>query len=154
MSNNNRKKGGRPVIQISLDDVRKLAAMGCTDAELAAFFECSVKTIERRRSVDDAFRDAFEMGRAIGHTSLRRLQWQAANNGNTQMLIWLGKQLLGQRDFRAMEISGRDGGPVEMNWSDLIRSIAEGRKANGELAAPDAAQLGDGTDSEGNLGSQ
>ena len=30
------------------------------------------------------------------------------------MQIWLGKQLLGQRDIRAIELTGTDGGPMEM----------------------------------------
>jgi hypothetical protein len=29
---------------------------------------------------------------------LRQLQWQAAEKGNTSMLIFLGKQMLGQMD--------------------------------------------------------
>ena len=31
-------------------------------------------------------------------TSLRRWQYEKAKDGNVAMLIWLGKQLLGQRD--------------------------------------------------------
>jgi hypothetical protein len=30
--------------------------------------------------------------------SLRRMQWEKAQTGNTTMLIWLGKQMLGQKD--------------------------------------------------------
>ena len=29
---------------------------------------------------------------------LRRKQWQVAMEGNVQMLIWLGKNILGQKD--------------------------------------------------------
>tara|TARA_Y100001963_G_C6497774_1_gene316461 strand:- start:167 stop:364 length:198 start_codon:yes stop_codon:yes gene_type:complete len=29
---------------------------------------------------------------------LRKKQWEVAMDGNVQMLIWLGKQYLGQRD--------------------------------------------------------
>ena len=37
-------------------------------------------------------------GRDQGKTSLRRMQWEKAQSGNTTMLIWLGKQMLGQKD--------------------------------------------------------
>jgi len=37
-------------------------------------------------------------GRAKGKMRLRQLQWQAAEKGNTSMLIFLGKQMLGQMD--------------------------------------------------------
>jgi hypothetical protein len=30
--------------------------------------------------------------------SLRRIQWKLAEAGNATMCVWLGKQLLGQRD--------------------------------------------------------
>jgi len=40
------------------------------------------------------------------------MQWEAAKKGNVTMMIWLGKQLLGQRD--QMEHSGPDGGPVSI----------------------------------------
>ena len=33
-----------------------------------------------------------------GRATLRRLQWQRANGGADTMLIWLGKQMLGQKD--------------------------------------------------------
>lgn len=31
-------------------------------------------------------------------TSLRRMQWSKAKEGNVTMMIWLGKQVLGQKD--------------------------------------------------------
>jgi hypothetical protein len=42
-----------------------------------------------------------------GRMSLRRLQWKKAQEGNTTMLIWLGKQYLGQSDKQ--ELTGKDG---------------------------------------------
>lgn len=41
---------------------------------------------------------ALERGRESGKASLRRLQWKAANAGNTTMLVWMGKQYLSQTD--------------------------------------------------------
>jgi hypothetical protein len=38
--------------------------------------------------------------------SLRRMQWQAAENGNPTMLVWLGKQYLNQKDKAEQTISG------------------------------------------------
>jgi hypothetical protein len=40
-------------------------------------------------------------GKAEGNISLRRKQWQmAVEKGNVVMLIWLGKQMLGQVNER------------------------------------------------------
>ena len=43
-------------------------------------------------------REAIDRGRNLGKVRLRLLQWRSAMAGNVTMLIWLGRQLLGQRD--------------------------------------------------------
>ena len=44
------------------------------------------------------FCDYIEQKRGSGKASLRRRQWQAAEAGDKTMLIWLGKNWLGQSD--------------------------------------------------------
>lgn len=83
---------GRPKLQIDAEQVEKLASIHCTMNEIAAIMGCSVDTLENR------FSDVIEKGRDKGKASLRRLQWQTAQSGSAAMQIWLGKQLLGQRD--------------------------------------------------------
>jgi hypothetical protein len=51
------------------------------------------RPIERRMSVEDARE----------RVALRRMQWQTAMKGNTRMLIWLGRQVLGQRDTQEID---------------------------------------------------
>ncbi|RJQ55930.1 MAG: hypothetical protein C4521_01015 [Actinobacteria bacterium] len=69
-----------------------LAALQCSNVEIAAFFGCDEGTIRKR------FSEELTKGRQNGKISLRRKQWEAAKNGNVTMLIWLGKQWLGQSD--------------------------------------------------------
>ena len=94
----------RPPARIDLDELEKLASIHCTDEEIAAFFGIRRETFSRRKK--GAVLETVERGRAKGRASLRRLQWAAAQKGNTGMLIWLGKQLLGQRDETKVEHSG------------------------------------------------
>ena len=82
----------RPKLQISNEDVEKLAAIGCTTKEIATFFDCSDDTIERR------FAGPLHKGREKGKTRLRRSMWQAVDRGNITMMIWLSKQILGMRE--------------------------------------------------------
>jgi len=89
---------GRPRTEIDLDELRKLMALNCTMAEVAAFFGCNKRTIERRAAEDEEFAEIIESGRADGMLSVRRQQFQIMEGGNATMAIWLGKQLLGQRD--------------------------------------------------------
>jgi AraC-like DNA-binding protein len=82
---------------IALDVVGSLASLGCTVAEIATVVGVSERTLMRRQK-DEKFREALESGRGRGRAALRRMQWKAPTKGNARMQIWLGRQLLGQRD--------------------------------------------------------
>lgn len=101
----------RPPIPIDADEVIKLASIGCSNDEIAAFFDCSKDTIERR------FAAELNKGRENGKTRLRRLQWQSATKGNVVMQIWLGKQMLGQKDKQELEQTTREI-KIEIDESD------------------------------------
>lgn len=95
----------RPRIEIDKDQFEKLCGIQCTEEEVACFFGCSVDTVERwcKREYGMRFADVFKEKRKKGKVSLRRLQWQSAERGNVSMLIWLGKQYLGQSDSTVSE---------------------------------------------------
>ena len=99
-------KKGRPKIEFDLEEVEKLGRLQCTYSEVAAFFNCSTETVERRMKDTPAFSAAFIKGLEGGRISLRRAQWQSALGGNITMQIWLGKQYLGQRDKSDLEHQG------------------------------------------------
>lgn len=93
-------KRGRSRVIIDLDELYKLAAIGCVETEIASFFGCSVDLLSKRKLQDPDFKAALERGRDNGRQRLRQYQWAAVEAGNITMMIWLGKQMLGQRDFR------------------------------------------------------
>jgi hypothetical protein len=99
------RKKGRPKARIDLAQLEKLAGLQCTDEEIAAWFGVTQKTIQRRRK-SRKFAEVIERGRAKGRISLRRAQFQAAQAGNIAAQIWLGKQILGQRDKWDIDHSG------------------------------------------------
>jgi predicted DNA-binding ArsR family transcriptional regulator len=86
--------GGRPRKEINYDTVAELANIQCTQEEIASVLKISVRTLQR----DEEFCRIYKQGMEEGKQSLRRLQWKAAMKGNTTMLVWLGKQYLGQKD--------------------------------------------------------
>lgn len=104
---------GRPAKKLDLEQAEKLAMLQCTDVEMAAYFGVHVRTIENRRKSSAAFREACERGAALGRISVRRAQIELMKKGSAAMAIWLGKQLLGQRDVTASEVTGAGGGPQE-----------------------------------------
>ena len=96
-------KNGSLTKDVDPANIEKLAALYCTTEEIAGFCGISVATLYRRFQ-DPVFRDAYISGRAKGAVSLRRHQWKLAVAGNPQMLIWLGKQMLGQKDRNHVDV--------------------------------------------------
>lgn len=99
------KKVGRPLIAIDWVDFDKLCQLQCTQREIASWFDCSEDTIERAclRDQKMAFAEYFEQKRGRGKIALRRKQYELAMSGSPVMLIWLGKQYLGQSDKQVVE---------------------------------------------------
>ena len=116
-------KGGRPKIKINYDEVLKWAKLHCTQEEIASGLNLHLNTCRR----DPEFMVVYKKGMELGRKSLRRLQFEKAegrpaelvrdDGGNvilndkkrpmilrpgyapdTTMQIWLGKQLLEQKD--------------------------------------------------------
>jgi hypothetical protein len=108
-----RSNAGRRSVHIDLAELEKLCALQCTHAELAAWFNVSTHTIEARRKQTEFF-DTMERGKAKGRVSVRRAQMRLLEAGNATMGVWLGKQLLGQRDIVTNEHTGSAGGPIQL----------------------------------------
>lgn len=91
---------GRPKKEFDWEEFEKLCQMQCTLGEIAGWFGVSDDIVEKRckEKYDLPFTEVFKQKRAGGRISLRRKQYQAALGGNTALLIWLGKQYLGQVD--------------------------------------------------------
>ena len=87
-----KSNAGRKRIEIPERGVLKLAEVGCTNVEIASFYEVSESTIRRN------FGEILIKGRECGKIRLRKKQFNIALQGNVKMLIWLGKQILGQAE--------------------------------------------------------
>ena len=85
--------GGRPPFIVDYETVRKLSRIQCTQQEIADFLGCSLNKLEK----DKEFIRVYKKHIGEGRMSLRRKQWKAAEEGNTTMLVWLGKQYLNQK---------------------------------------------------------
>lgn len=84
---------------IDTEQVEKLASFGCTNTEIASFFDVGEHVIRK------SYAEFLTKGREKGKIRLRQSQWKAALGDpekkvppNITMLIWLGKQILGQQD--------------------------------------------------------
>ena len=124
MAESEKRGRGRPRIELDLKTVEGLALIGCEEAEIVTVLGISERTM-RSRKHEKRFAAAMERGRANGKKSLRRLQWEAANKHDRTMLVWLGKQFLGQKDRQDVVHSGTGpGGSIQVDVAaiELIES--------------------------------
>lgn len=110
MNNDNEKRGPKPKVLkekiilglevgrgdnrnvVPPDQVYELAAIGCTNAEIAAFFNIKTDTLARN------FASELAKGREYTKTRLRMNMFKAADNLNPAILIFLAKNILGMSD--------------------------------------------------------
>jgi hypothetical protein len=83
---------GRNKTIIPPEEVYKLAQIGCKNQEIADWFGIDENTLTYNFSVE------LLKGRENLKQSLRRAQLKLALSGNATMLIWLGKNILGQSE--------------------------------------------------------
>jgi len=103
---NSDKKDGRPKIEIDYDQVKRLCQIFCTQEEICNFFGISVDTIERRfqERYGKTFQEKYKQFSVDGKISLRRKQFKRCEEGSDTMLVWMGKNHLGQKDKNEQEI--------------------------------------------------
>lgn len=110
------KSGKTAPIKLDTTQVEKLAAIGCTKVEMAAFFNCSVDTLDRN------YADYITKGRENGKVSLRRLMWDQGHKGNSTALKYLVHNVLKERIEEYIEKD--DATLAQKEIMDKINSIS------------------------------
>jgi len=118
--------GGRPKINIDWKQFEAQCALQCTLIEIADYFNCSTKTIERKvnERYSCPFVDIFKRKRQAGLISLRRNLFKLAEKqGN--VAIFLAKNWLGMSDKQEIEHSGNISRRLEEYTTEELLSIIE-----------------------------
>lgn len=100
---------GRDNVPVDPEEVYKLSKLWCTYKEMADWFGLHPDTLKFN------FNDEIERGRSETKQALRRVQIEQALKGDKTMLIWLGKNILGQSDNPNDSISN-----APLPWTDDI----------------------------------
>jgi uncharacterized protein (DUF305 family) len=117
------RSAGRPKTPIDIQQLEKLAAVGCQESEMAWFFGMHPVSFSKRKT--KKMQEAIDKGRNNGKTALRRKQFELAMAGDRTMLVWLGKQELGQSDKRHIEQEvTHHKSVVEMSDEELAQVIS------------------------------
>lgn len=94
------KKQGRPKKSINWDRVVELCGYQASVREVARDLEISVNTLQDhiRHKFDMTWSEFFNIHRQVGFLSLRQKQFHMAMAGSEKLLIFLGKNWLGQSE--------------------------------------------------------
>ena len=88
---------GRPRTLIDEDILKTVYGMSarfCSQEEIAEAVQITVKTLKKNNEFLRTYKKGFDKGKAM----LRSKQFEIAMAGDKAMLIWMGKQHLGQCD--------------------------------------------------------
>jgi len=107
------RRMGRPYKPITMPTdpnelAYKLGSIGCPLYEVAETFGLTHETFVKRNEIFDAYKKGLDDVRRY----LRQLQLKTAEK-NPVMQIWLGKQMLNQKDRQ--ELSGPDNGAIKLD---------------------------------------
>jgi len=90
---------GRPKTILDPQKAEIFGRFRATYETMADYFQCSEQTIRRTMQDEDSeFCKAYKTAIANTKMALSEMQLKKAMEGNVTMLIWLGKQYLGQSD--------------------------------------------------------
>jgi hypothetical protein len=127
------------------EEVEKLAKLWCTYEEMSAYFNVPANTLKYN------FSDIIAKGRSETKQALRRAQLKAALEGNTTMLIWLGKNILGQLDspieeerapeLTAEEIDGRINELIDKAKNDKPKPTRKSRTIKSDTTSTPEEQV-------------
>lgn len=106
----------KPVV-LTKEEIKNLAANGCTDKHIAIRAGISESTLQKR------FRKELDEGRAELRETILKAQIElAVKKQNATMLIWLGKQYLGQRDVLPLRI---DENELEQKLHNVVIELTD-----------------------------
>jgi len=110
MSSEDKNLGGRPEKPIDYEKLSKLCSIHCTGEESASILGCSYEHLNNKLHEDGhgGFLEYFKKHSSSGKMSLRRKQFESALAGNVTMMVWLGKQYLGQTDKQEIDMTSRE----------------------------------------------
>lgn len=117
-----KRKVGRPKIEVTekmLDQIKVLAGIGMKEVEICHAIGISEDTFQRRTKDTEAFREAYERGKAIIKAEVSKQLYNKIRNGDLGAIIWFEKSRYGYRDRMQVE------GTVEHKGTINVKPVME-----------------------------
>lgn len=114
----------RPRKTIDYEILEELCGIQCTGEECASILKVDYDTLNRilKRDGHGGFTEYFKKHSDSGKASLRRVQFKSALDGSVPMMIWLGKQHLGQKDKSDVAVYTPEDRQFNLNFIGLDQS--------------------------------
>lgn len=106
------------------DEIANMCEIQCTQAEIAKVMGCEENTLRAacKRDNKKDWAQFYAEHREKGKISLRRSQWKkAVTNLDTTMLIFLGKNILGQKDKIENDVNMSGGQTINVDLSSMTK---------------------------------
>lgn len=106
----------RAKVVIKAETLQELATINCSIEEAAAVLGTVKRTLLRRFKDTPELKEAWEQGRNHTKVGLRRTMWaqaQLMNGAGVNQSQFLAKNWLGMSDKTALELTGKNGGPIQ-----------------------------------------
>ena len=116
-------------VNLDLDDIRELASEGNTMSDVATLLGVADSVISETAE----YRQAYELGLCDMRATLRHSQFQSAKSGNTTMLVWLGKVILGQKEETVSTLKfEREDDELTKSLQGLAEEMDKNRRQDGK----------------------
>jgi len=121
----------KPKIHIDLKQVESLAANGLTQEQIAAALGISETTLHQRKRDSADFAAAIKRGKAKGIALVTNKLMESIKGGNMTGMIFFLKTQAGWRETSVQEITGANGGVIQVNTTAMSAEEAYNLLING-----------------------
>ena len=105
----------RPPKEVDVEKLKEFLEINLPVKRIAHYFNCTPETLYNK------FGDLIVESNVAYEVKLRQAQMRAALAGNPTMLIWLGKQYLGQRDMNDVTVKTETPSVSDIKFIPLVR---------------------------------
>ena len=121
----------KPKIQIDLKQVESLAANGLTQEQIACALGISESTLTKRKKENTDFTDAIKRGKAKGIALVTNKLMESIKGGNMTGMIFFLKTQAGWKETNLHEVTGANGGAIQVNTTAMSAEEAYNLLING-----------------------
>ncbi len=121
----------KPKIHIDLKQVESLAANGLTQEQIASALGISETTLHQRKRDSADFAAAIKRGKAKGIALVTNKLMESIKGGNMTGMIFFLKTQAGWKETNVQEVTGANGGAIQVNTTAMSAEEAYNLLING-----------------------